>query len=53
MMLGDPLTAYNAGRVPTLSREEGGVKGDWLGLGFKSGLRGDRGASQGFYIHRA
>jgi len=44
---GFPLMAHNTGRVPTLSEmEKSGVK--WLGLGIKSGLRGDRGASQGF-----
>jgi hypothetical protein len=39
--------AHNTNRVPTLS----GVKQEWgkqLGLGIKSGLRDDRGVSQGF-----
>ena len=46
---GFPLMAHNTGRVPTLSevKEE---RGKWLGLGIKSGLRDDRGVSQGFYI---
>ena len=42
-----PLIAHNTNRVPTL----GEAKEEWgkgLGLGIKSGLRGDRGASQGF-----
>ena len=44
---GSPLMAHNTSRVPTLSevKEERGKR---LGLGIKSGLRGDRGASQGF-----
>jgi len=44
---GFPFMALNTGRVPTLSeaREE---RGKQLGLGIKSGLRDDRGVSQGF-----
>ena len=43
---GFPLIAHNTGRVPTLS----GIRreGKQLGLGIKSGLRDDRGVSQGF-----
>jgi hypothetical protein len=44
---GFPLMAHNTGRVPTLSEVKRGA-GKQLGLGIKSGLRDDRGVSQGF-----
>jgi hypothetical protein len=44
---GVPLMAHNTSRVPTLSEVKRTGESD-LDLGIKSGLRGDRGASQGF-----
>jgi hypothetical protein len=44
---GFPFMAHNTGRVPTLSEIKRSGVND-LDLGIKSGLRDDRGVSQGF-----
>ncbi len=47
---GIPLMAHSTDRVLTLNSKRGGAE-TRLGLGIKLGLRGNKGASQGFYIH--